>query len=135
MKYLLEVAVLGLYAPIIIFSGLSCWLFMSRLILPAFRRGKLDVEHYAIGVSATFALAAHFAENVWYGTARWFGQFAMLNDQLIFVGAWKVLILISTVFAVAALQVGTSNKATLGRVFRLALICWLCGALAATAVA
>lgn len=134
MKNLLELAVLGLYVPIILFSGAACWLFIGRLILPAWRLGKLDVQHYAVGISAAFALAAHFAENVWYGSARWYGKFEAMNHQLLFVGAWKLLILCSTVFAVAALQAGHSDQRTLGRVTVWALLCWAIGMVAATAV-
>lgn len=133
MNKLLELAVLGIYLPIILFSGASCWLFISRLIIPAWKAGRLDVQHYAVGVSAVFALAAHFAENVWYGSARWFGKFEAMNHQLLAVGAWKFLILCSTVFAVAALQAGHSDKRTLGRVVFWALLCWVFGVIASAA--
>lgn len=96
---LLEALVLGLYVPIVLFSATACWLVVTRLILPAYRKGKLDVEHYAVGGSLVFALAAHLSENLYYGAARWFGKFEMLNDQLLFIGAWKLLILISLVLA------------------------------------
>lgn len=129
----LELAVKGLYVPIILFSGAACWLFIARLILLAWRLGKLDVQHYAVGISAVFALVAHFAENIWYGSARWFGKFELMNNQLIFVGAWKILILCSTVFAVAALQSGHSDQRTLLKVSLWALACWAFGIIAAMA--
>lgn len=130
----LSVAVMGIYLPIVIFSGASCYLLIVRLLLPAWRQGRLDVKHYAIGISASFALAAHFAENAYYGAGRWFGQFHSLNDQLIYVGAWKVLILFSAVFAVAALNAATSDSANVKRVMGLALITWVIGALLAASI-
>ena len=117
-----------------IFSGVSCWLLIVRLLFPAWRAGRLDVKHYAIGISASFALAAHFAENAYYGSARWFGQFHSLNDQLIYVGAWKLLILFSTVFAVASLNAATSDSANVKRVLALALFTWAVGALLAASI-
>lgn len=134
MNSLLEIAVLGLYVPIILFSGASCWLFLKRLIIPAILARRLNVEHYAIGLSAVFALAAHFAESVYYGVARWFGMWDLLNSQLLLIGAWKLLILSSCIFAVAALNSAENNFANVRRVTMYAFLTWLFGALAALTV-
>lgn len=114
----------GVYLPIVIFSGIACWMLVWRLVIPAIRHRGLRLDDYAIGVSASFALGAHFFENVWYGGARWFGAFESLNNALVGVLAWKVLILASSVTAVAALSAAATDGPHIGRLAAIAAVVW-----------
>lgn len=131
MADLIESLVLGLYVPIILFAGVACWLLVTRLLWPAFREHRLDVEHYAIALSAAFALAAHFTENVYYGSARWLKTFDVLNSALFAVGLWKLLILASAVMATAALSRAATDGPHVARLVGIALALWALGAFGA----
>lgn len=132
MSYIIEILAHGIYVPIILFSGISCWMFISKMIIPAFKAGRLDIEHYAIGISAVLSLAAHFGENSMYGPARWFDSFSVVNEAYALVMTWKVLILASSIFAVVALNKAKTGAANLRKVTLAALVVWALGAAAAT---
>lgn len=124
MADLIESLVLGLYAPIIFFSGLACWMLLTRLIIPSLRDRSFSLDRYAIALSAVFALAAHLTENTYYGAARWVGKFYVLNSQLLIVGAWKLLVLASAVLACAALSKATTDATYIARLTGVALSAW-----------
>lgn len=95
---------LGLYAPIVFFSGYAVWMIISRLLLPALIARRLDVGTYAIAISACLSLLAHAVENTWYGVIRWNPQLHYLSDIWGVIGLWKIVILSSSFFAVLALE-------------------------------
>ena len=135
MNSIIEHLVLGMYLPIVVMSGLACVLFVKKLLIPAFHNRALTTDRYAIALSASFALGAHAFENAFYGLIRWFPDaFGWLNDQLWIVGAWKLMILTSCVFAVAALQVAESNHSSIGKLVALSSIATVIGAVLSTIV-
>ncbi len=133
MDRIIDALVLGIYAPIVVFSGIACYLFLSRLLIPAMKEGSFSVDQYAIGVSACAALAAHFGESLYYGVPRWVGEWDRFNDFLVGVGLLKLLILVSSVFAVAALSQAATSATHLGRLTVIAAALWA-GASAAALV-
>ena len=100
---MIENLVLGLYAPIIFFSGYAVWMLISRLLIPAFAAHRLDMGTYAIAISACLSLLAHAMENSWYGIMRWNTGLDYLGNMWPVIGLWKLIILASSFFAVLAL--------------------------------
>lgn len=130
MESLIEAAILGLYFPIVVFSGVACWLLIARLLWPAVKDRTLHVDRYAIALSAAFALAAHAAENTYYGIARWTDNFQALQALWI-VGAWKMLIMSSGILAVAALSRASTDGAHVRRLIGIALALWFVASIVA----
>lgn len=124
MGNIIDALVLGMYLPIVVFSGFACWLFVSRLLWPAVREGSFSIDQYALAIAASCALAAHFTENLYFGIPRWLGEFDAWNDMLPIVGLWKTLILASALFATAALSKAATDGAHLGRLLVIALSLW-----------
>lgn len=123
----IDLIVLGMYVPIVIFSGAAAAMFWMRLIWPALREQRLEIGKYAIGISATCALAAHALENSFYGILRWNSHWREWADFLPLVGIWKVLILASSVFAVAALRQEATTHKSLVQLCALVLAFWVLG--------
>lgn len=122
-----EALVQGIYLPIIVFAGLSCYLLCARLLWPAWREKRLDVMHYALGISCSLSLASSFGEAVYYGVPRWLNEFDAWNRRLGFVGALKLLVLGAAVFAMTAINNQPSSSANLYRVAGWAGVIWLVG--------
>ena len=123
-----DLIVLGMYVPIVIFSGSAAAMFWTRLIWPALREKRLEISKYAIGISATFALAAHALENSFYGILRWHSHWwTEWASFLPIVGLWKLLILASSVFAVAALRQEDTTHKSLVQLCGLVLALWAFG--------
>jgi len=127
---IIEAVVHGIYVPIIVFAVLACYLLAARLILPAWRENRLDVDRYALPLSAALALAAHAYEAALYGPYRWFG-WHWLNSMLPAVWVGKVLILSSVVMAVAAISRAATDGAHLARLAGIAVALWALSAVVA----
>jgi hypothetical protein len=123
--------VLGLYIPIVIFSGYAVWLILKHLILPSVYEGSFRLTLYAIAISALLSLAAHAVENTLYGLVRWSNKFDFLNDWWGIVGFGKILILASSIYAVVALRPKPINGAELFKLSVYALVLWAVGSVAA----
>lgn len=130
MDAIIEATVLGLYVPIVVFSGIAAWLLVARVLWPALRERDLKVERYAIALSAALALAAHAFENIYYGFGRWTDNFALLQT-LWLVGLWKLLIMGSGIMAVAALSRAATDGAHVRRLVGIALALWFVASIAA----
>lgn len=127
--------VLALYLPIVMLSLPALWLFVTRLLLPVLRARNLDLDRYCIGMSAATSLAAHALENPYYWLIRVSPErFGWLNHTYVFVGLWKLLIVVSCIFALAGLSHAITDRAQLGRLTLLALVLWGIGYVVAVLV-
>lgn len=131
---IIDVSVIGLYVPLVVFSGIGFYLLLSRLIWPALRNRALTVDRYALGISATLSLGAHFFENIYFGVPRWTDQWDWFNNFLPAVGVWKVMIMASAIFAMAALSKATTHHTHIVRLTLLACSLWAAASLAAAFV-
>ena len=128
---LIDQAVLGMFLPVVLFSGAACWLFLTRLLLPALRKGDFNLEVYAVGLSAFFSMSSHFTENVFYFMVR----VGLLPNAVDFampiVGFMKLLILFGALLAVAVYSKALFGRAQLTQLAESALGFWMLGAVLA----
>ena len=122
---MIESVVLGLYAPIVFFSGYAVWMLFAHLLLPAFKDHRLTIGKYAIAISAFLSLLAHVMENSWYGFARWNNGWQVMNSVWPIIGLWKLIILASSFFAVVALQPETPTKTTMSQLVAFGIFLWV----------
>ena len=119
-----EYLLLGLYAPIVVFSAYAVYMLIVRLLLPAFIARRLDIATYAIAISACLSLLAHVLENAWYGVMRWNAGLSAFNTAWPILSIWKVVILLSSFFAVLALQQTAPSARKIAGLSLLAITLW-----------
>lgn len=131
---IIDAIVMGMYLPISIMSGIACFLYITRILLPAIQSGDFSLKEHAVALSAILALAAHFAENVYYGVSRFNVQiYDLMNDFLPMVGAMKLLILGSSILSIAVYSKAVFGRTYLNKLTWVTLVLWLIGAALATA--
>lgn len=123
---------LGIYLPIMLGAAAACWLLLSRLVMPAWRKGDIQPTRMAIGLGALCAMAAHLAESALYGLGRWVPGLAWLLTEWHLSLVAKLLIIASVVFTLAGLSRAETNAAHLRDIVAAALVLWAVGV--ATAV-
>jgi hypothetical protein len=121
----IDAMILALYAPIVMFSGAACWLYLVRVLVPAIRHGTFSLERHAVALSAIAALLAHFIESLFYGLGRYDFEYQYLWARLEWVGPMKVVILFSSVLAVAVYNKAAFGKMNLLRLNVIAFGAWL----------
>lgn len=122
----INLAVLALYPAVIVFAWLPVWLYAFNVLLPAWRRGQLNILEHALIVAVVAYASADLTENIFYGTARIFPeQFDWIESVLPWVGAMKVIILMAGVFAVAAYEKSVHDRTSLPRLVAVALAIWI----------
>lgn len=131
---IIDTSVIGLYVPLVVFSGIGFYLLLSRLIWPAMRNRTLTVDRYALGISATLSLGAHFFENIYFGIPRWTDKWGWFNNYLPAVGVWKAMIMASAIFAMAALSKATTYRTHIGCLTGVAVFLWVVASLIAAFV-
>lgn len=126
----IDLAVLGLYFPIVVFSGWALWLYLARVLYPAIQRRVFSLRDHALVVAIALALAADLSENLYYGTARLDAEwYFYLTNALPAVGLGKGLILAAAVFAVAGYKKAVYGEAKLSRLVLFAFLLWVASAL------
>jgi len=119
---------MGMYVPIVVMSGVACYLYTKRVLIPAIRGRYFRLEHHAVALAAIMALAAHFTENLYYGVAR-------ISDKWLYsmigvlpvVGAMKLLVLVSAILATSVYNKAVFGEANLRRLLLIVLYMWLVG--------
>lgn len=114
---------LGIYLPIIVLSAKA----VMRIVIDVGRAAAKDrfrLEQHSLALAAGFALSAHLYENAYYGFARWFNAFDLLNRSLIGVGFGKVLILFACICALASVWSWGSARMRLTAAAMLAVSLW-----------
>ncbi len=125
MSSFVDQAILALYIPIVAFSGTACWLYITRVLWPAIIRRHFTLKHHAVALAATFALLAHFTENVYYGIIRIDDRFVSYMGKLEFIAPMKLIILFSSILAVAVYNKAVFGAQNLLRLNMIALVLWL----------
>lgn len=117
-----------MYLPIALFSGTACWLYIARGLWPALRNGTFKLERHAVALAATAALLAHFSETLFYFAMRidkdnmsWL----LVNFEV--VAPMKLIILFSSVLAVAVYNKAVFGVQNLMKLNLLALAVWAAG--------
>lgn len=128
----LQTVILGMYIPIIVLSGAACYYYVTRVLVPAVRGRYFNFETHAVALAAILALAAHFSENLYYGVGRLKTEwFYWMTNQLLVVGAMKLLILGSAILATAVYNRAIFGSANFRKLIYLALALWALGAFGA----
>lgn len=135
IEYALGVLILGMYIPIIVLSGAACYLYVTRVFIPAIRGHYFNLETHAVAMAAILALGAHFSENVYYGVGRFKAEwFDWMTNQLLVVGLMKLLILGSAILATAVYNKAIFGSANFKKLIKLAVALWLVGVIIAYCV-
>lgn len=102
---LIDAAVLGMYVPIVLVAAATCVLFGWRYFWRRYRtHGWRRLGDNAMALCGFCSLAAHAAENSFYGLARWSAGHDHLIDWLPGVGVWKGLILAACIFGATGIM-------------------------------
>ena len=121
----LQAVIMGMYLPIIILSGAACFLYITKILIPAFRGGYFNFEKHAVALAAITALLAHFSENVYYGVGRVNGPlFDWMTNQWAMVGAMKMLILVSSILATSVYNKSRFGISNIGKLICLVIVLW-----------
>lgn len=121
----LQAVIMGMYLPIIILSGAACFLYITKILIPAFRGGYFNFEKHAVALAAITALLAHFSENVYYGVGRVNGPlFDWMTNQWAMVGVMKMLILISSILTIAVYNRSRFGISNISKLIHLAVVLW-----------
>lgn len=133
MKYDWPTAVLlGMYVPIVVYSGVACWLYVTRVFVPSIKGHFFRFQTHAVAMAAVMALAAHFSESIYYGIARTNAHlYDVMSDILPVVGAMKLMVMASAILATAVYNKATFGSANIARLVGVAAVLWALGSTAA----
>lgn len=122
---------MGVYLPIGVLSACAAWLLLMRLVVPAWRDGRIKAGSVAIGLGAFLAMTAHLFENTQYGVGRWIEgmRWLLIEPPLALVG--KVFILAGAILTLGGLSAAETNAAHLGRIAAVAVALWIVGTVVA----
>jgi len=121
-----DLAVLALYPPVIIFSGWAVYLYIVKVIAPAWRDGTFNLADHALVIAFALITAADFLENIYYGAARLDkGLYIAMTGFLPTVGILKVVILGGTIFAISGYRKALYGKMQLTQLSFAAWSIWL----------
>jgi hypothetical protein len=107
--------VLGLYIAIGVMTSAAIWQLLTRLVMPAFRSRNIRVERYLIGFGALAAMTAHWWENIVFGIGRWEPEFRFLLTDPKHAVLGKIMILVSAMVTLAALDRARTGSAHFAR--------------------
>lgn len=128
MMDLIQIIVLGMYIPIIVMSGTACTLYVFKVLWPSIKGRYFHLQTHAVALSAVMALAAHFSENVYYGIGRLQADwYQWMSGFLPMVGLMKLLILGSSVLAIAVYNTAAFGNPNIKRLLGHVLLLWLTG--------
>lgn len=122
---------MGMYVPIVVMSGVACYLYTTRVLIPALRGHYFRLEHHAVALAAIMALLAHFAESLYYGVARVDVRlFDLMTSVWPAVGLMKLMVLISAVLATSVYNKAVYGQANFKRLIMLVAYLWAIGSIA-----
>lgn len=121
---MLKQAVLALYIPIAVFSGIACWLYFANVLVPTVRSGQFSLRKHALAVALTASLAAQFIGSMFYGLARIGDEYAWLLNRVEYIAGLKLLILFSAILAVAVYNKAVFGAQNLLRLNMIAIVIW-----------
>ena len=125
MDRALRTIILSMYLPIIVLSGAACFLYITKILIPAFRGGYFNFEKHTVALAVIMALLAHFSENVYYGIGRMNGElFGWMTNQWAMVGVMKMLILISSILTIAVYNRSRFGISNISKLIHLAVVLW-----------
>lgn len=118
----IDIAVLALYPPVIVFSGWAVWLYVVNVLIPAYRSGVFNLSDHALVLAFALITSADFLENIYYGFARIDSKlYSAFSNFLPTVGILKTIILAGTIFAVAGYRKAITGQM---KIAPLAMMAW-----------
>ena len=124
----IQTVFMGVYLPIVILSGMACWYYVTKALIPAVKGRYFNLETHAVALAAIMGLFAHFSENFYYGIGRikteWFDW---MTNQLLVVGMMKIVILASAILFIAVYNKSRFGGPNFAKLLTLTIVLWSIG--------
>jgi hypothetical protein len=125
LRNFIDQAVLAIYFPIIVFSATACFLYLANVLIPAIRSKTFRFERHAVALTAVSALLAHLTESSYYSFVRIINSAHEFMNFLPFIAPMKLIILFSSILAVAVYNKAVFGAQNLLKLNLIALAVWL----------